>query len=79
MSATLADRERREKDATERYGVEVDIRLDHVVAYYIPCLWVKMECNNSKFILIKMTLVEGDRCTAAEFFFLNIRWIAMMQ
>ena len=43
LSATLADRERREKDATERYGVEVDIRLDHVVAYYIPCLWVKVE------------------------------------
>lgn len=40
LSATLADRERREKDATERYGVEVDIRLDHVVAYYIHCLWV---------------------------------------
>jgi hypothetical protein len=33
LSATLADRERREKDAAERYGVEVDIRLDHVVAY----------------------------------------------
>jgi len=43
MSATLADRERREKDASERYGVEVEIRLDHVVAYYIPCLWVKLE------------------------------------
>ena len=43
MSATLADRERREKDAAERYGVEVEIRLDHVVAYYIPCLWAKLE------------------------------------
>lgn len=43
LSATLADRERREKDAAERYGVEVDIRLDHVVAYNIPCLWVKLE------------------------------------
>ena len=43
LSATLADRERREKDASERYGVEADIRLDHVVAYYIPCLWVKLE------------------------------------
>jgi hypothetical protein len=43
LSATIADRERREKDAAERYGVEVDIRLDHVVAYYIPCLWVKLE------------------------------------
>lgn len=43
LSATLADRERREKDAVERYGVEADIRLDHVVAYYIPCLWVKLE------------------------------------
>ena len=43
LSATIADRERREKDAVERYGVEVDIRLDHVVAYYIPCLWVKLD------------------------------------
>ena len=43
MSATLADRERREKDARERYGVEVDIRLDHILAYYIPCMWVKLE------------------------------------
>ncbi|KUO77760.1 MAG: hypothetical protein APF81_01430 [Desulfosporosinus sp. BRH_c37] len=43
LSATLVDRERREKDAAERYGVEVDISLDHVVAYYIPCLWVKLE------------------------------------
>lgn len=43
LSATQADRERRQKDATERYGVEVDIRLDHVVANYVPCLWVKLE------------------------------------
>jgi hypothetical protein len=43
LSATLADRERRERDAAERYGVEVDLRLDHVVAYSIPCLWVKLE------------------------------------
>jgi len=46
LSATLADRERREKDAAVRYGVEVDIRLDHVVAYYIPCLWVKLELGH---------------------------------
>ena len=43
LSATQADRDRRQKDAAERYGVEVDIRLDHVVVYYIPCLWVKLE------------------------------------
>ena len=46
LSATLADRERREKDAAERYGVEVDIRLDHIVAYSIPCLWVKLELEH---------------------------------
>ncbi|HZK83463.1 MAG TPA: hypothetical protein VFC58_02055 [Desulfosporosinus sp.] len=51
LSATLADRERREKDATERYGVEVDIRLDHVVAYYIPCLWVKLELEHKDQVL----------------------------
>lgn len=43
LSATQADRERRQKDAAERYGVEVDIRLDHIVVYYIPCIWVKLE------------------------------------
>lgn len=43
LSATLADRDRREKDAAERYGVEIDIHLDHVVAYYIPCHWIKLE------------------------------------
>jgi len=43
LSATQTDRDRRQKDAAERYGVEVDIRLDHVVVYYIPCLWVKLE------------------------------------
>ncbi|MDR3543963.1 MAG: hypothetical protein P4L69_23850 [Desulfosporosinus sp.] len=43
LAATQADRERRQKDTAERYGVEVDIRLDHVVANYIPCLWVKLE------------------------------------
>lgn len=46
LSATFADRERRQKDATERYGVEVDIHLDHIVAYLIPCLWVKLELRH---------------------------------
>jgi len=51
LSATLTDRERREKDAAERYGVEVDIHLDHVVAYYIPCLWVKLELTHKDQVL----------------------------
>ena len=51
LSATLAERERREKDAVERYGVEVDIGLDHVVAYYIPCLCVKLELAHKDQVL----------------------------
>lgn len=51
LAATLADRVRREKDAAERYGVEVEIRLDHVEAYHIPCLWVKLELMHKDKIL----------------------------
>lgn len=51
LSATIADRERRQKDAAERYGVEVDIRLDHIVGYYIPCLWVKLELEHKDQVL----------------------------
>ena len=51
LSATIADRDRRQKDAAERYGVEVDVRLDHVVAYHIPCLWVKLELMHKERVL----------------------------
>lgn len=51
LTATLADRERREKDASERYGVEVEIRLDHVVTYHVPCLWAKLELMHKDKVL----------------------------
>ncbi|MHB1651237.1 MAG: hypothetical protein ACYCVD_02015 [Desulfitobacteriaceae bacterium] len=51
LAATLADRDRREKDLNERYGVEVDARLDHVVAYHVPCLRVKLELQHKDKVL----------------------------
>ncbi len=46
MAATQADRVRREKDVLERHGVEVDVRLDHVVVYKLPCLRVKLDVQH---------------------------------
>lgn len=51
LAATLADQVRREKDASERYGVEVEIRLDHVVTYHVPCLWAKLELMHKDKVL----------------------------
>ncbi len=51
LAATEADQERREKDAFERYGVEVEARLDHVVTYHVPCLRVKLEIQHKEEVL----------------------------
>ena len=51
LAATRADRERREKDVLERHGVEVDIHLDHVVIYKLPCLRVKLEVQHKDTML----------------------------
>jgi hypothetical protein len=46
LAATEADQERRQKDANERYGVEVEAHLDHIVAYHVPCVRVKLEIQH---------------------------------
>ena len=56
LTATLADQVRRENDASERYGVEVEIRLDHVVTYHSPCIWVKLELMHKDKVLFYQIL-----------------------
>lgn len=51
LAATRADRIRREKDVVERYGVEVDVRLDHMVGYRVPCLQVKLDVQHKGTVL----------------------------
>jgi len=51
LAATRADRARREKDLVERYGVEVDVQLDHVVVYKVPCLRVKLDVQHKETVL----------------------------
>ena len=46
LAAIEADRQRREKDTLERYAVEVDIHLDHLVDYHVPRLHVKLELQH---------------------------------
>jgi len=41
LAATRADQKRREEDAARRYNVEVELRLDHLVAHHLPCLFVR--------------------------------------
>ncbi|WP_240984915.1 hypothetical protein [Acididesulfobacillus acetoxydans] len=47
----MADRERRERDLDERFRVEVEIRLEHVVAYHVPCLRVRLELQHKDKVL----------------------------
>jgi len=51
LAATRADRARREKDLVERYGVEVDVHLDHMVVYKVPCLRVKLDVQHKETVL----------------------------
>lgn len=46
LQATRAEWERREKDIIQRYGVEAEVRLDHLIAYHLPCLYAKMEVQH---------------------------------
>lgn len=46
LSATLNDRSRREEDAASRYAVEAEVRLDHLVAYHLPCVHIKLEVQH---------------------------------
>lgn len=46
LAATANDRRRRENDAAARYNVEVEARLDHLVAYHLPCVHIKLEVQH---------------------------------
>jgi len=46
LAATLRDRQLREEDAAARYAVEVEVRLDHLVAYHLPCVHIKLEVQH---------------------------------
>ncbi len=46
LAATVSDRRRREEDIAARYAVEADVRLDHLVAYHLPCVHIKLEVQH---------------------------------
>ncbi|MHB1406893.1 MAG: hypothetical protein ACYCV0_15065 [Desulfitobacteriaceae bacterium] len=65
LAATRADRMRREKDVAERYGVEVDVRLDHVVVYRVPCLRIKLDVQH-KGTVMNLTVLYNPLCGEVE-------------
>lgn len=46
LAATMRDRELREEDPATRYTVETEVRLDHLVAYHLPCVHIKLEVQH---------------------------------
>lgn len=56
LAATQADQERRIKDTRARYQVEVDARLDHLVAYHLPCVFVRLNLQH-KTLKLAQTLI----------------------
>lgn len=50
-AATRADWQRREKDTLERYAVEVELRLDHLVACHLPRVHIKLELQHKDRLL----------------------------
>lgn len=51
LAATRADWKRREEDIAERYQVEVDVYLDHLVSYRAPCEFIKVQVQHKKNVL----------------------------
>ncbi len=51
LAAVEEERQRREKDALERYAIEVALHLDHIVDYRLPRLHVKLEIQHKKQLL----------------------------
>jgi hypothetical protein len=51
LAAVEAERQRREKDALERYAIEIALHLDHIVDYSLPRLHVKLEVQHKKQLL----------------------------
>ena len=51
LEAARADRKRRQEDITVRYEVEAEIRLDHLLACCVPCLFIKLEIQHKSTLL----------------------------
>lgn len=51
LAATRADWQRREKDTLERYAMEVELYLDHLVACHLPRVHIKLELQHKDRIL----------------------------
>lgn len=51
LAAVEADRQRREKDTLDRYAVEAELYLDHLVDYRLPLLHVGLEVQHKKQVL----------------------------
>lgn len=63
LAATQADQERRIKDTRARYQVEVDVRLDHLVAYHLPCIFIQLNLQHKTFTLTQTLIynpLRGD-------------------
>lgn len=56
LATTIEDRHRRIDDTKERYRVDIDVRLDHLVAYCLPCIFARVKIQHKKEIL-EQTLV----------------------
>jgi len=48
IEATRADWKRRDEDISTRYQVEAEVRLDHVAAYHIPCVFIRLKMQHKK-------------------------------
>ncbi|HAG11925.1 MAG TPA: hypothetical protein DCK76_11270 [Desulfotomaculum sp.] len=51
LAAVEAERQRREKDTLERYAIEANLHLDHIVDYRLPRLHIKLELQHKKQLL----------------------------
>lgn len=73
LSAIKAEYERRREDTTKRYLVEVDIYLDYLTAYHIPCEVIRLEMKhkntNIKHHLLYnrlMSQIESPSCAQCD-------------
>ncbi|HUW66070.1 MAG TPA: hypothetical protein VMW83_15515 [Spirochaetia bacterium] len=65
LEAVRADWQRREKDCLERYAMAVELKLDHLVACYLPRLHLQVEAQ-SKDRLFSTTLIYNPLASRIE-------------
>lgn len=51
LTAALKDEQRRIKDLYERYRVQAEVELDHIVAYHLPCVFIRLNVQHKSAIL----------------------------